>query len=42
MINFTLYTAKSVGNSKTSVFPNKYVVSDKASFQQAVQFDHVM
>lgn len=41
MINFTLYTANSVGNSKTSVFPNKHVVTDKASFQQAVQFDHV-
>ena len=41
MINFTLYTSNSVGNSKTSVFPTKYVVTDKASLQQAVQFDHV-
>lgn len=31
MINFTLYTANTVGNSKTSVFPNKHVVTDKAS-----------
>lgn len=41
MINFALYTANTVGNSKTSVFPTKHVVTDKASFQQAVQFDHV-
>ncbi|ENI7840820.1 primase C-terminal domain-containing protein [Listeria monocytogenes] len=41
MINFVLYTANTVGNSKTSVFPTKNVVTDKASFQQAVQFDHV-
>ena len=41
MINFTLYTANSVGNSKNSLFPTKAVVTDKASFQQAVQFDHV-
>lgn len=41
MINFTLYTANSVGNSKNSLFLTKAVVTDKASFQQAVQFDHV-
>lgn len=41
MINFTLYTANSVGNSKTSVFPTKAVVTDKVSFQHAVQYDHV-
>lgn len=41
MINFALYTANTVGNSKTSVFPTKHVVTDKESFQEAVQFDHV-
>ena len=41
MINFTLYTANSVGNEKNSLFPTKAVVTDKASLLQAVQFDHV-
>ncbi|WP_432465235.1 phage/plasmid primase, P4 family [Enterococcus faecalis] len=41
MINFALYTANTVGNSKNSVFPTKHMITDKASFQQAVQFDHV-
>jgi putative DNA primase/helicase len=41
MINFALYTANTVGNSKTSVFPTKHVVTDKESFQQVIQFDHV-
>ena len=37
MINFALYTANTVGNSKNSVFPTKHMITDKASFQQAVQ-----
>ena len=41
MINFTLYTANTVGNEKNSLFPTKAVVTDKASLLQAVQFDHV-
>lgn len=41
MINFTLYTANSVGNEKNSLFPTKAVVTDKISLIQAVQFDHV-
>ncbi|EAE9683747.1 DNA primase [Listeria monocytogenes] len=41
MINFTLYTANSVGNEKNSLFPTKAVITDKASLIQAVQFDHV-
>lgn len=41
MIDFTLYTADCVGNLSNCLYPNKRVIKDKASFIQAIRFDHV-
>lgn len=41
MINFTVYTADCVGNSGNCLYPNRNVVTDKASFIAATKMDHV-
>lgn len=41
MIKFTLYTSDSVGKHSNCLYPNKVIVTDKASMEKAVCFDHV-
>ncbi|AGL03754.1 phage/plasmid primase, P4 family [Desulfoscipio gibsoniae] len=41
MIEFTLYTANCTGNLANCLYPNKVVIKDKASFIEAIKFDHV-
>ena len=41
MIEFTLYTADCTGNLSNCLYPNKVVIKDKASFLEAIKFDHV-
>ena len=42
MLNFTLFTSTTSGNSATSMFPNVAKVSDEQSFINAIKYDHVM
>lgn len=39
--DITLYTVTCTGNPKNNVYPNVKRVTDKASFAEAVRFDHV-
>lgn len=41
MLDFTIYGADCVGNSGNCLYPNKMVVTDKASFIAATKMDHV-
>ncbi|MCW6666249.1 hypothetical protein NHG34_01615 [Aerococcaceae bacterium NML190938] len=41
MIDFTLYTADTSGDSSNCVYPNKMHITDSALFVDAVRHDHV-
>lgn len=41
MIDFTLYTANTAGNQANCVYPNEAQITDKASFEEAIKYDHV-
>lgn len=41
MIDFVLYTADTDGNRSNCIYPNKVHITDKASFINAVRYDHV-
>ncbi len=41
MIDFVLYTAGTAGDSSNCIYPNKAHITDKASFMEAIKFDHV-
>ncbi len=41
MIDFTLYTADTSGDSLNCVYPNKMHITDSASFVDAIKHDHV-
>lgn len=41
MIDFTLFTADSAGDSANCLYANKVHITDMASFKQAIKLDHV-
>lgn len=40
-MNFTLYTSKFCGNEKNAYYPDRRIISNIESMQDAVRFDHV-
>ncbi|MGI6226975.1 MAG: DNA primase, partial [Peptococcales bacterium] len=41
MVKFTLYTADSSGDLSNCIYPNKVLITDEASLEKAIKFDHV-